>query len=65
MSKYIHCPKCHRKVGEYIDDGRRVQVCHDGRCTWFDASGGTSCSCGTTVQITIPRGDRRGEKVLK
>jgi hypothetical protein len=64
MSKHIHCPQCHRKLGEYTEGGKKVQVCHGGRCTWFEVSGATSCQCGCTVRIEVPR-DLRGEKVLK
>lgn len=65
MSRYIHCPKCHRIIGEYSPDGLSVCVEHSGRKTCFYERGATSCSCGTTVEIRIPRGDKRGEKVLK
>lgn len=57
MSKYIHCPQCHRIVGEYSADGKSVEVCHGGRCTRLDMSGATTCSCGCTVQIKVPKGE--------
>lgn len=58
MSSYIHCPACHAKVGEYIDNGKRVAVCHSGRCTYLDHSGATECPnprCKTVVRVQVPK----------